>query len=112
MSSSQETIIPSVRHMQIVDRDDYGRAVKRKPGFEQDGHPTNYIEREDMTNIHENEMLCEKDSTGLPEGEDIDQDDLYDNDDDDDSDDGDNNYCNETNGVHIMSIENLVGPSV
>ncbi|KAG0246942.1 hypothetical protein BGX31_005430 [Mortierella sp. GBA43] len=111
MSPSQERMIPSVRHMQIVDGDVYGRAVKRKPGFEQNGHSTDYIEREDMTNVRENEILCEKNSTGLSEGEDMDQDDLYDYDDDDDSDDGDNNYCNDTNGVHIMSIENLVGPS-
>ncbi|KAF9106559.1 Myb- protein A [Mortierella sp. AM989] len=137
---SHETFIPSIRHIQtgsyIKDMDaamvdgECGRALKREPSQERDEHRTGHIEYKSIQHSYEEEeddddMISDKESIGLTEDEDLDDEDLsqeYDEDDDeDDNNDNDSDGNARAGGssnkvftqstAHVMSIENLVGPS-
>ncbi|KAG0366334.1 hypothetical protein BGZ54_005513 [Gamsiella multidivaricata] len=132
---SRDVLIPSVRYIQAgpffkgmdsdVIEEGCGRAVKREAIPEGEEHCHGHIEYRNMAQPYDDEDFTDKESIGLTEDEDLDDDDMNINDSDDDDDDdssadkddveevGGNNsriYGNQGT-AHIMSIENLIGPS-
>ncbi|KAG0300180.1 hypothetical protein BGZ98_009382 [Dissophora globulifera] len=113
--SPQGVLVSSVRHIQmdsVMSNEDCGRSEKREPSQECDEHHPGHIEYRDMRHPYDEEdMMSDKESIGLTEDEDLDEEDL-DHDNEDEEQVGDDKcrvYGQST--AHVMSIENLVGPS-
>jgi len=97
-----EAVVPSARHMQTTDEDGCGQAVKREPSQERDGHPLGHIEYEGKEDTDED--LDHSDDDNCEDG--------YDNDSNINEDKMASNIRARGNcTAHVMSIENLVGPS-
>jgi hypothetical protein len=88
--------------MQTTDEDGCGQAVKREPSQERDGHPLGHIEYEGKEDTDED--LDHSDDDNCEDG--------YDNDSNINEDKMASNIRARGNcTAHVMSIENLVGPS-
>ncbi|KAF9437007.1 Myb- protein A [Entomortierella beljakovae] len=114
LSGSNGSMTHSIGHIQTGPY--ISDVLKRQPNQEWFGrNQTGHIEYQDAQSSYESEgddddMMSDKESIGLTEDEDLDDEDLY-YEDDETPRGCNNNKVYHQSTAHVMSIENLVGPS-